>query len=180
MQKKKFKSIVKDQPWRTYQSVATICKGGEGGYCQYNLCPGLMNRKNARNRSFKSRYCCYECSWKECFPLQYYQERESHLMPHAIPHTDGWKRCWKFIRNQFGARWKSIRRTTSASSYLTILNCYGFAIDLFAMDLLSICLLWIRIRIWAHPQRILIHLSGESKNAIRLPIGDILAELHHF
>ena len=56
----------------------------------------------------------------------------------------------------------------------------SIAIDLFAMDLLSICLLWIRIRIWAHPQRILIHLSGESKNAIRLPIGDILAELHHF
>ena len=60
MQKKKFKSIVKDQPWRTHQSVATVCKR-DGGYCQYNLCPGL-NRKNARKRPYTSIYRCNECS----------------------------------------------------------------------------------------------------------------------
>ena len=63
MQKKKFKAIVKEQPWRTHQSVATVCKRGEGGYCEYSLCPGLI-RLNARKRSFPSTYRCYECSVK--------------------------------------------------------------------------------------------------------------------
>ena len=63
MQKKRFKAIVKDQPWRTHQSVATVCKKN-GGYCQYHLCPGL-NRKNARKRPFTSTYRCYECSVKQ-------------------------------------------------------------------------------------------------------------------
>ena len=46
----------------------------------------------------------------------------------------------------------------------------------------SIRLLWIRkwIRNWANFRRILIHLSGESKNAIRLQIRAILAELQQF
>jgi len=61
MQKKRFKSIVKDQPWRTHQSVATVCDR-DGGYCQYGLCPGLNRRKNVRRRAYKATYRCYECS----------------------------------------------------------------------------------------------------------------------
>ena len=64
MQKKKFKSIVKDQPWRSHQSVATVCEKN-GGYCQYRLCPGLSTPNKARKRPFTSVYRCYECSIKK-------------------------------------------------------------------------------------------------------------------
>ena len=64
MQKKKFKAIVKDQPWRAHQSVATVCEKN-GGYCQYRLCPGLNTPKKARKRPFTSVYRCYECSVKQ-------------------------------------------------------------------------------------------------------------------
>ena len=64
MQKKKFKAIVKNQPWRAHQSVATVCEKN-GGYCQYRLCPGLNTPKKARKRPFTSVYRCYECSVKQ-------------------------------------------------------------------------------------------------------------------
>ena len=59
-EKQQTEAYIRDQLWRTHQSVATVCKG-DGGYCQYSLCPGF-NRKNVRKRSFPSTYRCYECS----------------------------------------------------------------------------------------------------------------------
>ena len=64
MQKKKYKAIVKNQPWRAHQSVATVCEKN-GGYCQYRLCPGLNTAFKARKRPFTSVYRCYECSVKQ-------------------------------------------------------------------------------------------------------------------
>ena len=55
-----FKASKLKHPWRSHQSVATVCKG-DGGYCQYDCCPGL-SRKNTRKRSYPSKYQCVECT----------------------------------------------------------------------------------------------------------------------
>ena len=59
-QQKSMKQMLEKQPWRTHQSIATVCKN-DGGDCQYNHCPGLL-RKNKQRRSYPTRYRCYQCS----------------------------------------------------------------------------------------------------------------------
>ena len=65
MQQKRFKHTIKKEPWRSHQSIATVCpdKKHEGGYCQYDHCPG-SKRKHKRRRAFKTVYRCNECSIK--------------------------------------------------------------------------------------------------------------------
>ena len=62
-----FSNSLKNNQWRSHQSVASICKN-DGGNCQYDCCPGLL-RTNKRKRSYPTRYRCIECSIAKGTPV---------------------------------------------------------------------------------------------------------------
>ena len=66
-QKISFNKRLKNNQWRSHQSVATICKN-DGGNCQYDWCPGLL-RQNKRKRSYPTRYRCSQCSISKGHPV---------------------------------------------------------------------------------------------------------------
>ena len=60
-------TTLKNNRWRSHQSVATVCKN-DGGNCQYDWCPGLV-RQNKRKRSYPTRYRCSQCSISKGHPV---------------------------------------------------------------------------------------------------------------
>ena len=65
MQKVKFDKILKQQQWRSHQSMATATPQ-PGGYCGYVHCPNRTKRDNreGRGRPYQTLYRCVECSIK--------------------------------------------------------------------------------------------------------------------
>jgi hypothetical protein len=59
--RKTFENLIEIQPWRSHQSVATVC-ANDGQHCVYSKCPGLLRTWNKRIRSFPTRYSCNQCS----------------------------------------------------------------------------------------------------------------------
>jgi hypothetical protein len=52
----------------SHQSVASVCTT-DGGYCQYNQCPGFLRLQNKRRRAYPTIYICEECSINQGFPV---------------------------------------------------------------------------------------------------------------
>ena len=59
-----FKAQLKDQPWRSHQSISMKVK--QGSYCMYEHCPGSTPRPGQQikrqRKGYRTKYRCEECS----------------------------------------------------------------------------------------------------------------------
>ena len=59
-----FKAQLKDQPWRSHQSISMPVK--QGRYCTYEYCPGSTSQPGQQikrqRKGYRTKYRCEECS----------------------------------------------------------------------------------------------------------------------